>query len=369
MTMAPFDRGAGTFRAAARRTIDRELAPAAARAEQRAQFPRRIIAVCGRRGYLSLDADRTAVLAEELVRCDSLGVTLSVFVQAGLIAPMLRELATDSQRRRFLRPLEAGRQISAMAVTEPHAGSDLAAIVSTARRDRHGGFIVSGEKTYITAAAAADFAIVAVRDGDAAGAGLSLLLIPTTLPGVRVSAIESLGLAATAMGRMTFKNCRLPADALLGEAGAGYGYIQDALNRERLYGGIGVVAWAERAIEKTAAFLHDRRAFGKSLNRIQVLRHRMAQLATELEAARQLNYATFQRWRDGGRVTKEIAMIKLFSYGVAQQTVDACLQMHGGLGYTARHWTSRWHRDAQALTIAAGTPEVMRELIAAHLRW
>jgi len=183
-----------------------------------------------------------------------------------------------------------------------------------------------------------------------------------------VTPLATLGLGPTAMARIAFKKCRVPPDTVLGESGAAYGYIQDALNRERLFGGIGAIAWATRSIEKTAAFLKDRQAFGRPLSRFQAIRHQLADLAAALAAARQLNYATFIRWLAGEDVTREIAMIKLFSYQQAQRTIECCLQLHGGLGFMANHWTSRWYRDARALTIAAGTPEVMRDLIAAYLR-
>jgi acyl-CoA dehydrogenase len=359
--------GSGAFRLEARRFVVDEIAPIAARCERHARFPRAAIRACGKRGYLALDQIQSAVLAEELARCDSLGVALSIFVQAGLIGPLLRQLATGARQHADLGALQAGRLVAAMAVSEPHAGSDFAAI--TCRATRKGrGFIVDGDKTYISAAAAADVAVVAARiDGDGPP-GLSLFLIPLTAPGVRVTRLDTLGLATSAMAAIAFRRCRVPADALIGERGAAYGYIQDALNRERLYGGIGAIAWAQRAVDHTTAFLRSRRAFGRTLGRFQAIRHQMADLATTVEAARQLNYATFERWRTGQRVTKEIAMIKLFSYRAAQHAVETCLQLHGGLGYMADHWTSRWFRDARALTIAAGTPEVMRDLIAAHLR-
>jgi alkylation response protein AidB-like acyl-CoA dehydrogenase len=253
-----------------------------------------------------------------------------------------------------------------MAVSEPAAGSDFASLRCQASPVR-GGFRLSGDKTYITNAAAADFLVVAARIGDTAGE-LTLFLVPARAVGVRIKRMRSLGLATTAMGHVTLRNCAVPRAAALGEVGQGFRYILEALNRERLYGGIGAVAWADRALEKTRAFLRERRAFGRSLNRFQAIRHQMADLATTLEAARQLNYAAFTRWADGKDATKEIAMVKLFTYREVQRAIEACLQLHGGLGYLDDHWTSRWYRDARALTIAAGTPEVMRELIAAYLR-
>jgi acyl-CoA dehydrogenase len=367
---APFDAGRARFRAQVRRFVEQELAPHAPRWERAGRLPRRAIAACGHRGYLGLDPAKTAVLAEEIGRCESLGLALAVFVQAGLIAPLLDRLGTAAQKRQFLEPVRAGRCIGAFAVTEPAGGSDFARL-ATRGVPRRGGFVVDGEKTYITAAAAADFLVIAVRTAEPSSAGaveLTLLLVPASAPGVTVEPLATLGLGTTAMGRIALRRCRVELSSVLGEAGAGYGYIQDALNRERLYGGIGAVAWAEHACEKTRAYLRARRAFGRSLNRFQAIRHQMADVATRLEAARQLNYATFARWAGGADVTKEIAMIKLFSFREAQRAIEICLQLHGGAGYMADHWVSRWYRDARALTIAAGTPEIMRELIAAHLR-
>jgi alkylation response protein AidB-like acyl-CoA dehydrogenase len=307
-------------------------------------------------------------------------VALSVFVQAGLIAPLLERLSTREQKERLLGRLRAGRLIGALAVTEPAAGSDLAALQATAElrqpRAKRGGagvqLVLDADKTYITSAAAADFLIVAARvtenGGERTDTDVSLVIVPADVAGVRVTALEPLGLATTAMGRVSLRGCRVPAAAILGERGAGYAYILDALNRERLYGGIGAVAWAQRALEKTAAFLRTRQAFGRPVSRFQAVRHQLADCATALTAARHLNYAAYQQWIAGEPAVRDIAMVKLFSYREAQRAIELCLQLHGGLGYMGDHWTSRWYRDARALTIAAGTPEVMRDLIAAHLR-
>jgi citronellyl-CoA dehydrogenase len=365
--VAPFGVGHERFRTQVRRFVERELVPHADRWERSGGFPRRALAVCGRRGYLGLDASRTAVFAEELARSESMGVALSIFVQAGLVGPLVDELGSAAQKRRWLAPLRAGRCFGAMAVTEPGAGSDFAGLTCRATADVR-GFTIEGEKTYITNAMAADFLVVAARAGDQPDADLTLFIVPTDIRGVRVTPLATLGLSPTAMGRIAFTKCRVPAGAMLGQPGAAYGYIQDALNRERLFGGIGAVAWATHALEKTAAFLKTRRAFGRPLSRFQAIRHQLADHAAALEAARHLNYATFTSWQAGEDVTKEIAMIKLFGYREAQRAIETCLQLHGGLGFLADHWTSRWYRDARALTIAAGTPEVMRELIAAYLR-
>lgn len=370
----PFDDGNASFRSAVRGFVAREIAPKVRRWERSATVPRAALRACGKRGYLSLDAARAAIFAEELPRCDSMGVALAVFVQAGLIAPLLERHANPEQKRKYLTPLLRGQRIGALAVTEPQAGSDLAGIQATARL---GGtraaptLTLKGEKTYITCAAAADFLLVAarVRDGDATDADLSLLIVPVPSRGLRVTPLRALGLATTAMGRVVMRDCRVSSSAILGERGAGYAYVLDALNRERLYGGIGAVAWAERAIARTVEFLRDRKAFGKPISRMQGVRHQLAESSTALAAARALNYRAYERWSEkSAGALRDIAMVKLFSYRAAQRAIELCLQLHGGLGYMDDHWTSAWYRDARALTIAAGTPEVMRDLIAAHLR-
>jgi len=356
------------FRAGLRKFVERELLPRAKAWEDAGRFPRSVLQEFGRRGLISLDPQHKAVLAEELPRSESLGLALSVFVQSNLIAPLLAELGTKRQKQLRLQPLLKGKIMGAMAVSEPSAGSDLAALRCSARRAGH-HFLIDGIKTYVTNGACANFLIVAARTRDEEGLGaLSLLLVPRSAPGLRVRPLATLGLKSAATGEITFRGVRVPESALLGQEGAAFGYIQQALNHERLFGGLACVAWAQYALEKTAAFAGQRRAFGQPLTKFQAIRHQFAEMATLLEAARQLNYATFARWVGGKDATKEICMIKLFSYQTAQQVIERCLQLHGGAGYLDNQWISRFYRDARALTIAAGTPEIMKELIAAYLR-
>jgi citronellyl-CoA dehydrogenase len=363
----PFTGEHERFRHSVRRFVERELRPNAERWERAARLPRRALAACARHGFLGASSWHQAVLAEELPRCDSLGLALSVFVQSNLIAPLIDATGTPAQKIQWLDAVRRGRVVGAFAVSEPECGSDFAAIqASGLRRGTH--VVLNGTKTYVTNAAAADLLIIAVRtEGDGLG-GLSLVLVPSDTDGVTIHALDSLGLRTSAMGLVALKKCRVPAANVLGRPGAGFGYIMQALDRERLLGGIAAVAWAAYALERTIVWTRTRRAFGRPLAKLQVVRHQIADAAVSLEAARQLNYATFANWLAGQDVSRETAMIKVFSYTVAQNVIDLCLQLHGGAGYMADHWTSRFYRDARALTIAAGTPEVMKELVAAHLR-
>jgi acyl-CoA dehydrogenase len=355
-----------SFQRALRRWVEDGVRPLAVRWERAGRFSRSALASCARRGYFSLPATDGYILAEEIARCDSLGFALSVLVQANLIAPMLEELGSSEQKQRYLKPLLKGRRFGCIAVSEPVAGSDFAALETEA--EAAGDFVVlSGTKTYITNAALADFAILAARFVGAPADALSLFIVPLD-SGVRVKRLETLGLRTSGAGSIELRRCRLARRNLLGTAGEAFVYIQRGLNRERLFGGIAAVSWAEYAMERTVAFARQRRAFGQTISRFQAIRHQFADMSTRLEAARQLNRATFDRWVAGENATREICMIKLFSYQVAQDVIAACLQLHGGLGYTDDHWSSRYYRDARALTIAAGTPEVMRDLIVAYLR-
>jgi acyl-CoA dehydrogenase len=355
------------FRQKARAFIDQQLRPRSTAWEEAGEFPRSVLRECAQHELFQSDPWLNGIVAEELPRCESLGFALSFLVQSNLITPLLEDFGTDAQKATYLPALRSGKMMGAMAVTEPSSGSDVAAL--QCRADLSGDdLVLRGEKTYITNAAFADFLIVAARIPELTEEGLTLILVPARSQGVTIERLRTLGLSASGTGRIRLDSCSVKRDQLLGTAGEGFGQVQRALNRERLFGGIACVAWADYAMQKALAFARARRVFGNTMNQFQVIRHEFAEMATQLEAARALNYRTFSRWIMGESVTRQICMMKLFSYQVAQQVITQCLQIHGGLGYMDDHWTSRFYRDARALTIAAGTPEVMREMIAAFMR-
>lgn len=355
------------FRHKVRAFVDRELRPHATAWERSGAFPRSVLQECARHGLFQSDPRFNAIVAEELPRCESLGFALSFFVQANLITPLLEEFGTAGQKDAYVPALRTGKMMGAMAVTEPDAGSDFSAL--RCRADVSGDdLVVRGEKTYITNAAFADFLVVAVRIPELAEDGLTLVLVPAHSAGVTIERLQTLGLCASGTARVRLDGCRVKRDQVLGAAGQGFGQVQRALNRERLFGGIACVSWADYAMQKTLVFARTRKAFRNTINRFQAMRHEFAEMATQLEAARSLNYATLARFMQGEAVAREICMIKLFSYQVSQQAITQCLQIHGGLGYMDDHWTSRFYRDARALTIAAGTPEIMKDMIATYLR-
>jgi acyl-CoA dehydrogenase len=354
------------FRQKVRAFIDQQLRPRSTAWEGAGEFPRSVLVECAQEGLFQSDPWLNGIIAEELPRSESLGFALSFLVQSNLIVPLLEDFGTDQQKATYVPAIRSGKMMGAMAVTEPASGSDFAAL--QCRADMSGDrLILHGEKTYITNAAFADFLIVAARIPELAE-GLTLVLVSARSQGVTIERARTLGLSSSGTGRIRFDGCVVERNQVLGSGGEGFGQVQRALNRERLFGGLACVAWAEYAMQKALSFARERRVFGNTINQFQVIRHEFAEMATQLEAARSLNYRTFSRWIAGESVTREICMMKLFSYQAAQQVITQCLQMHGGRGYMDDHWTSRFYRDARALTIAAGTPEVMREMIAAFLR-
>jgi citronellyl-CoA dehydrogenase len=355
------------FRQKVRLFVERELRPHSTSWERAGEFPRSVLEECARHELFQSDPWFNAIIAEELPRCESLGFALSFFVQANLITPLFEEFGTIEQKNIYIPALRSGKMMGAMAVTEPDAGSDFSALQCRAEISGD-DLVLHGEKTYITNAVFADFLITAVRIPDLSEDGLTLVLVPSKSAGVAVERLQTLGLCASGTGRVKLDGCRVNKDQVLGAIGQGFGQVQRALNRERLFGGIACVSWADYAMRKTLLFARERKAFGNTINRFQAIRHEFAEMATQLEAARCLNYATLARFIQGEAVTREICMIKLFSYQVSQRGITQCLQIHGGLGYMDDHWTSRFYRDARVLTIAAGTPEIMKDMIATYLR-
>src|ERR1700733_7541499 len=355
------------FRQKVRVFIDQQLRPRSSGWEETGEFPRSVLVECAQHELFQSDPWLNGIVAEELPRCESLGFALSFLVQSNLITPLLEDFGTDEQKATYVPALRSGKTMGAMAVTEPSSGSDFSALQCRADLSAD-DLVLRGEKTYITNAAFADFLIVAARIPELTEERLTLILVSAQSNGVTIERLRTLGLSASGTGRIRFDDCVVKRGQVLGSAGEGFGQIQRALNRERLFGGLACVAWADYAMQKTLAFARERRVFGNTINQFQVIRHEFADMATQLEAARSLNYLTFSHWIAGESVARQICMIKLFSYPAAQQVITQCLQIHGGLGYMDNHWTSRFYRDARALTIPARTPEVIREMIAAFMR-
>jgi len=367
-----------TLRAEIRRYVERELAPHADEWEEAEYFPDSVFWEMGRLGYLGLrypeelggsglDYYSAIVLAEEMSRAQNGGIGMAIAVHTEMATPPILKFGTAEQKRRFLMPAIKGKKIAALAITEPGAGSDVSGIRTRAVQDGS-DWVINGSKIYITNGVRADFYLVVTRTSDDQWGGLTLFLVEKEAPGFTVGRkLKKLGMHSSDTAEIFFENVRVPDANRVGDVGQGFYNIMWELQGERLIGAAGAVAGAERALEMAMKYAGEREAFGRPIGRFQVIRHKLAQMATEIEAARALVYTCAWRWQNGEYPVKEISMAKLFASEVACRVADEALQIHGGAGYMLEYPVQRSWRDSRLLRIGAGTDEIMREVIAKQM--
>lgn len=372
---SPFTESHQMFRDSVRRYAEKELAPHADAWERDKIFPREVFQRMGELGFLGArypesvggaggDIWHSVVLAEELVKSNMAGLTMSILVQTSMATPIINEIGTEEQKKLFLEPALRGEKIAAIGVSEPGAGSDVAGIRTTARIDGD-DLVINGQKTFITNGTRADFITLAVRtDADNRYGGISLVLFPTDTPGFQVSKkLEKIGNHSSDTAELFFEDCRVPRRFVLGNEGHGFYYIMQNFQEERLIGAISAVAGAQHLVEKTIRYSKEREAFGKPIHKFQVNAHKIVDMLTELEAARRLCYHAADLYARGEYAVKEISMSKLFAGETACRVADRCLQLYGGWGYLEEFDVARAWRDTRLITIGGGTSEVMKEII------
>ncbi len=259
-------------------------------------------------------------------------------------------------------PRFSGEKIGALAITEPDAGSDVAALRTKAERV-DGGWVVNGEKTYITNGVRAHFMVTAVKTTQEGGHhGISFLIIDRG-EGVSSSKLEKLGWHASDTATISFENVFVPEQNLLGELHEGFKLIMANFQWERLAMALGTVGAMQLAYERTAEYARERTTFGKPLSKHQVIKHKLADLATSAYTARCVTYDALRRFVAGEEPIKEVTMAKLMTQRASFELMDECLQIHGGMGYMGEHWAQRAARDARLGPIGGGSDEIMREIL------
>lgn len=371
----PFTDEHRAFRRTVRELSEKELAPHAREWDEREEFPKELFRRFGELGLFGIRQDPewggsgldwwyVVAYVEELVRARNAGLQMAMLVHGEMAIPVIGELGTDEQKREFLAPAIRGERIAALAVSEPDAGSDVAALRTTARRDG-GDLVVNGSKMWITNGARADFLTMAVRTGGEGAGGISLLLFPTDTPGFQVSRkLQKVGNPSSDTAVLYFEDCRVPARWLLGEEDQGFAHVMVNFQGERLVAAILAVAGMQQMVEDTLRYAGERKAFGRPLASFQVWRHRLAEHLTAIEAARWLTYRACDLHDRRQLAVREISMAKLFACDLAQRVAYDCMQLHGGMGYVLETDVARAWRDVRALTIAGGTSEIMKEIVA-----
>jgi acyl-CoA dehydrogenase len=370
----PFGEEHEALRESIRSFVLAELRPHAAEWEAARWFPDEVFGTLAGQGLLGLkypevyggqggDFLHEAVLAEELARCGSGGVAAGIGAHVNIATPPILKFGTDGQKERYLAPAIAGEKIAALAITEPDAGSDVAATKTNATRV-DGGWLVNGSKMFITNGVRAHFWVTAVKTSAEGGHhGLSFLIVDRQ-EGVTASKIEKLGWHASDTALMSFDDAFVPEENLLGRENEGFYLIMANFQWERLVMALGAVGAMQVAYEKTVAFARERNAFGRPLTGHQVLRHKLADIATTLHSGRCVTYDALRRFVAGEDAVKEVTMAKLATQRACFDVMDTCLQIHGGAGYMEEYEIERMARDARLGPIGGGTDEIMREILA-----
>ena len=370
------------LRRSIRAFVEKEVAPHVGAWEEAGRIPRELWRRLGELGFLGLEfpteyggggADFVAsvVLGEEMARCRSGGVAFSVLVHTDMSSPWLTRYGTEAQKRKYLPGIVRGETVCALGITEPGTGSDMAALATRAVRDGD-VYHLTGSKMFITNGVYGDLYFVAARTGAGTPArrhdGISMFLVERGLPGFTVSRkLDKTGMRASDTAELAFQDCPVPAANLLGVEGRGFQQLAAGLQRERIMAAVLALAGADQALEDTLRYLGERTAFGEPLANRQALRHRVADLATELEAARHLVYHAVSLYAEGVDCVTEVSMAKLFATETANRVAYQAVQLHGGYGYMREFPVERFARDVRLWTIASGTSEVMREIIAKRL--
>jgi alkylation response protein AidB-like acyl-CoA dehydrogenase len=355
--------------------VVKELAPHADEWEEKT-FPDSVFPRMGELGFLGLSYDEqyggqggdyyaNLVLGEEMTYANSGGLAMGIAVHTDMATPPINAFGTEEQKQAYLVPSILGQKISSLGITEPDAGSDVAGIKTRAVLQPDGDYVINGSKTYITNGHRSDYIVLVTKtDVDAGYDGFTLFLVDMDLPGViREKRLEKLGMHSSDTALLAFQDVRVPASAVLGQVGKGFYHIMWELQGERLIGAASSVAAAQHCMDKTLQYALERTAFGRQIGKFQVIRHKFAEMATKIEAARQLVYMTAWRFNNGEYPVREISMAKLYSARIAVEVADECIQIHGGAGYMKEYGVERVWRDMRLNRIGAGTDEIMLDVI------
>ncbi|UNT22080.1 acyl-CoA dehydrogenase family protein [Pseudomonas aeruginosa] len=369
-----FDESHQLIRDSVRRFVEREVLPYIDEWEEAEEFPRELYLKAGAAGILgigypeayggSCEGDLFAKVAasEELMRCGSGGLVAGLgSLDIGL--PPVVKWARPEVRERVVPAVLRGEKVMALAVTEPSGGSDVASLKTRAVRDGD-HYRVSGSKIFITSGVRADYYTVAVRTGGEGFAGISLLLVEKGTAGFSVGRkLKKMGWWASDTAELFFDDCRVPAENLIGVENAGFACIMANFQSERLALAVMANMTAQLALEESLRWAREREAFGKPIGKFQVLRHRLAEMATQLEVSREFTYRQAAKMAAGKSVIKEISMAKNFATDVADRLTYDAVQVLGGMGYMRESLVERLYRDNRILSIGGGSREIMNEII------
>ena len=367
------------FRDMVLRFLEQEILPHVDSWEKNHEMPQEMWKVMGTAGLLLVDLpeqygtagasfDVCQMIQEEMCRLGLHGLATGYNIHSNIVAPYILNIGNQAQKDQWLPKMATGEVVGAIAMTEPGAGSDLAALRTSAIKDGD-EYVLNGSKTFITNGNQAGMVIVCAKtDPNAGSKGISLFLVDTTLPGFSTgNPIHKMGQHSSDTAELFFENMRIPADTLLGEEGKGFVYLMQELPRERLGCAVQAIGHAQGALDLTLDYVKERKAFGQSVGQFQNTRFKLAECSTELEMCRALLALHMDKYKREAMTVTDAAMLKLAATEMQLKMVNECLQLFGGYGYTDEYPISRFYRDARVQTIYAGSSEIMKEVIARGL--
>ena len=363
------------FREGLRTFLQKEVVPHIDKWEKDGHIERFIWEKFGEMGYfgldypeayggLGLDKFYTVIWLEEMQRINSGGFAAAMWAHAFLAMQHLNAEGDERIKQEYLAPSIEGKKIGCLCITEPFAGSDVAGMKTTAKKDGD-HYIINGSKTFITNGHYSDYLIVSAKtEPDQRSKGISIFVMDRNTPGISSTKLDKLGWRASDTAEIAFQDVKIPVSNLMGVENKGFPYLMQHLALERLIMGINAHARAEYAIEYTLQYMSERKAFGKSLNEFQALRHSIAEMASDVEVNKQFNYYVADRLNKGEYVVKEATMSKLKSTKMADEVIYNCLQYLGGYGYMEEYPLARMLRDSRLGPIGGGTSQILKEVIA-----
>lgn len=369
------------FRDTMRRFVAKEISPFATEWDEAGEFPREMYRKAASAGLLGVgfpedyggtpaDLLMHIVLSEEVAMAGSGGVHASLFSHS-IGAPPIANAGSEEMKRRVLPSIIAGEKISALAITEPSGGSDVARLLTSAKLEGN-EYVVNGEKTFITSGMRADYYTVAVRTGGPGAAGVSLLLIERDRPGFTRFELKKMGWWCSDTATLRFDNCRVPAANLIGEENQGFRIIMRNFNSERLGMSAAAVGFAQVCLDDAVAWALERQTFGKRLVEHQAIRHKLVDMQMRIHAARAMVYDTAYKLMQAPRDAEAIAqlcMTKNFATRTMQFCADEAVQTLGGAGFVRGTRAERVYREVKVMTIGGGAEEIMKDLAAKQLGW
>ena len=314
-------------------------------------------------GGMDLDIFYTIIFIEELQKINSGGFAAAIWAHEYLAMTHLNKEANEEQKQKYLLPSVTGEKIGCLCITEPFGGSDVGGMRTTAVK-KGDTYVLNGSKTFITNGVYSDYLIVAAKTSPELGnKGISIFVMDRDLQGISATKLDKLGWRASDTAEIAFDNVIIPAENLMGEENLGFPYIMQHFALERLIMGVNAHARSEWALEYAIGYMKERTAFGKPISKFQALRHKVADLASEVEMVKAFNYVTAKRLDNGEYVVKEATMSKLLSTKIADQVAYDCVQLLGGYGYMEEYPLARNLRDSRLGPIGGGTSEILREII------